>query len=55
MDGLPAEVNLYDFIKYIRFSYGLTRDRLDRKEARARGRQALPAHVGKRQFMAAGG
>jgi hypothetical protein len=22
MDGLPAEVNLYDFIKYISISYG---------------------------------
>ena len=48
MDGLPAEVNLYDFIKYISFSYGLIRGgRLDRKEAIAGGRQALPAHVGK--------
>jgi hypothetical protein len=74
MDGLPAEVNLYDFIKYIRFSYRfliwenccfpmpaicgvvlMSQGRLDRKEAHAGGRQALPAHDGKRQFMAPGG
>ncbi len=68
MDGLPAEVNLYDFIKYISFSYrfliwenclfshaGDMWRCLDESGADWIEKKSLPAHVGKRRLMAPGG